>query len=184
MSSKDLRMTVIADPWARLRQVTSARVAVGRAGGSTPTREWLNFKSAHAAARDAVHSPFDAGQLAAEIQSLDVATVTVLSEAADRREFLERPDLGRRLCSKSRRELQSLRTAPAAELAIIVSDGLSAVAAHRQSKPLLAALLSKLDENWRLAPIVVATACWTPSAALSEKPARSTHNLPSCAGKL
>jgi ethanolamine ammonia-lyase small subunit len=157
MSSKDVRTTVTADPWDRLRQVTSARIAVGRAGGSTPTHEWLNFKSAHAAARDAVHSPFDAEQLAAEIQSLGVATVTVRSKAADRREFLERPDLGRRLCEESRSQLQSLRTDPAADLAIVVSDGLSAVAAHRQSTPLVAALLPKLGNDWRLAPIVVAS---------------------------
>lgn len=157
MLHKDHHTTVTADPWERLRQVTTARIAVGRAGGSTPTREWLNFKSAHAAARNAVQSPFDPGQLAAEIQSLGVATVVVRSEAADRREFLERPDLGRRLCDESRRELQSVRTEPVADLAIIVSDGLSAVAAHRQAKPLLAALLPKLGSDWRLAPIVIAS---------------------------
>jgi ethanolamine ammonia-lyase small subunit len=157
MLSKDHHTAVTADPWERLRQVTPARIALGRAGGSIPTREWLSFKSAHAAARDAVHSPFDAVQLAAEIRALGVATVIVRSEAADRREFLERPDLGRCLCDESRRELQSLRTDPAAELAITVSDGLSAVAAHRQAKPLLAALLPKLGKDWPLAPIVVAS---------------------------
>jgi ethanolamine ammonia-lyase small subunit len=42
-------------------------------------------------------------------------------------------------------------------LAIIVSDGLSALAVERQTAPLLAVLLPKLAaDGWRVAPIVVA----------------------------
>jgi ethanolamine ammonia-lyase small subunit len=43
------------------------------------------------------------------------------------------------------------------DLAIIVSDGLSALAVHRQAPPLLAALLPRLTtDQWRIAPFVVA----------------------------
>jgi ethanolamine ammonia-lyase small subunit len=66
--------------------------------------------------------------------------------------------LGRRLNEASRQQLQR-RTRPGLrhELAIIVSDGLSALAAHKQATFLLAQLLPILQsEAWRLAPVIVA----------------------------
>lgn len=148
---------VTTDPWECLRSSTSARIALGRAGGSLPTRAWLNFKTAHAAARDAVHFPFDAELLGAEITTLGAEVATVNSAAADGRIYLERPDLGRRLDDRSRFALQQMPIAAGIDLSIVVSDGLSAVAAGRQARPLLELLLPKLkDDGWRLAPIVIA----------------------------
>ena len=157
-SSNEDHIPVIRDTWVGLRRTTPARIALGRAGGSLPTGEWLDFKSAHAAARDAVHCPFDAEQVAADIRALDVEVVVVESAAGDRHTYLQRPDLGRRLDAPSRYELQELpRPQAAFDLAIVVSDGLSALAVHRQAVPLLAALLPQLRAgNWHLAPIVVA----------------------------
>jgi ethanolamine ammonia-lyase small subunit len=154
----DCNTLVTRDAWTSLRSATPARIALGRAGASLPTGEWLDFKSAHAAARDAVHCAFDAEQLATEIQSLDADVVVVDSAAGDRHTFLQRPDLGRRLDERSRYELQELpRPQAAFDLAIIVSDGLSALAVHRQAVPLLAALLPRLRAGaWHLTPIVVA----------------------------
>src|SRR6188472_3731064 len=126
---------VTPDRWEALRSTTSARFALGRAGGSLPTRAWLEFKAAHAAARDAVHCDFDADQMAAEIRELGSDVVIVDSDALDRRAFLLRPDLGRRLSDRSRCDLQELATEDRYDLAIIVSDGLSAFAVHRQARP-------------------------------------------------
>jgi ethanolamine ammonia-lyase small subunit len=43
------------------------------------------------------------------------------------------------------------------DLAIVVSDGLSALAVHRQALPALEALLPKLkSDGWQMAPIIVA----------------------------
>jgi ethanolamine ammonia-lyase small subunit len=148
---------VTTDPWLSLRSATSARIALGRAGGSLPLREWLNFKAAHAAAREAVHFHFEAEQLAAELAALGVEVVIVDSAAPDRRTYLERPDLGRQLDDRSRYMLQQVQTETAPDLVIIVSDGLSAIATHRQAQPLLELLLPKLRAaSWRLASIVVA----------------------------
>jgi ethanolamine ammonia-lyase small subunit len=147
-----------ADQWHGLRKTTPARIALGRAGGSLPTREWLDFKSAHAAARDAVHNAFDAERLAREIGGTGTEVVIVDTAAPDRLTFLQRPDLGRRLSDASRYKLQefiAVTTRP--DLAIVISDGLSALAVERQATPVLSALLPKLAaDNWRIAPIIVA----------------------------
>jgi ethanolamine ammonia-lyase small subunit len=117
----------------------------------------LDFKSAHAAARDSVHCVFDSEQFAAELGSLGYRIVIVDSAAADRRTFLLRPDLGRRLDDRSRYALQELSAAADPDLAIVVSDGLSALAVHRQARPVLEMLLPKMDaDGWRIAPIIVA----------------------------
>jgi len=149
---------VTPDPWLSLRSVTSARIALGRAGGSLPTMEWLKFKAAHAAARDAVHEPFDADLLASELSQLGVGAVVVRSAAADRRTFLERPDLGRQLDERSRHDLQQSRVGREFDVVIVVSDGLSAVAAERQARPVIGLLLPRLAAaQWNVAPIVVAS---------------------------
>lgn len=148
---------ITPDAWGGLRAATSARIALGRAGASLPTHEWLDFKASHAAARDAVHNEFDAEQLAGQIAALGMQTLLAASAAGDRAAFLKRPDLGRRLDPPSQQLLEGFVAPPdRADLAIVVSDGLSALAAHRQTIPLLSALLPKLrGEGWRLAPIVV-----------------------------
>lgn len=157
MAARNHRDLANADAWSALRSATPARIALGRAGGSLPTQRWLEFQAAHAAARDAVHAPFDAELLAAELRTLGMDVAIVDSAAADRQQFLLRPDLGRTLTDRSRFELQQLRAPGDIDLSIIISDGLSAVAAHRQCQPLLAALVPKLqDSGWRLAPLVVA----------------------------
>lgn len=149
---------VTPDAWNRLREATPARIALGRAGGSLPTREWLDFKAAHAAARDAVHIAFDADSLTGEIAELGAATVIVDSSAPDRFTYLQRPDLGRCLAPASQQRLEALARPDAApDLAVITSDGLSALAAQRHAAPLLAALLPSLAaDSWRLTPIVIA----------------------------
>jgi ethanolamine ammonia-lyase small subunit len=147
------------DPWHSLRKVTSARIALGRSGGSLPTREVLEFRLAHALARDAVLSPFDADALAEELRALEVEVVVAESAVRNRAEFLQRPDLGRRLAPSSRALLtERAASLPPVDLAIIVSDGLSTLAVRTQAPPVLAALLALLGEegSWKLAPIVVA----------------------------
>lgn len=151
------RSLVTTDAWQSLRSATPARIALGRAGGSLPTHEWLDFKSAHSAARDAVHQAFDAATLAQEISALGVETILLETAAGNRQTYLQRPDLGRRLDAASEARLQAIADPNAApDLAIIVSDGLSALAVERQAPPLLALLLPRLSsEGWRLAPLAV-----------------------------
>jgi ethanolamine ammonia-lyase small subunit len=126
-----------------LRQFTPARVALGRAGHSLPTVELLRFQLDHARARDAVYRELDPS-------SLGVPHVLLHSAAPDRRTYLQRPDLGRRLSPESRIEKGDY------DAAIVIVDGLSAVAVHRHAVPLLGALHRLLsDQDWRLAPLTV-----------------------------
>ena len=147
---------VTPDPWTALRRHTPARIALGRAGSSLPTREVLAFSLAHAQARDAVHAPFEAERVAVAIQALGLATVTVDSAAPDRAAYLRRPDLGRALSQAGRAALES-RTRGPCDLAIVVADGLSSSAVHAHAAPLVEALLPAVRAaGWRLGPVVVA----------------------------
>src|SRR3546814_13851915 len=57
----------ILDFWGPLRKTTQSRIGLGRAGDSLPTKRVLEFKAAHAAARDAVHEPLDSETLASRV---------------------------------------------------------------------------------------------------------------------
>lgn len=139
---------------ARLRALTPARVALGRTGVSQPTREQLAFQRCHAQARDAVHARLETAALAAEMGATTGRDVLRLhSAAADRTCYLQRPDLGRALDEPSRVRLSQLQPGPF-DLALIVADGLSALAVERHAAPLLCELLRRL-EGWRIAPACV-----------------------------
>ena len=149
------------DPWHELRRLTAARIALGRTGGSLPTEALLDFRLAHARARDAVLSPFDASGLADALRASGLEVLCLQSEAANQAEFLRRPDLGRRLAAASRDCLtRHAGSGPAApyDLAVMVSNGLSSLAAARQAVPLVCELIPLLrSSSWKLAPLVVVT---------------------------
>ncbi len=155
MSDHDTPVT-LAGRWAQLAALTPARIGLGRSGSSLPTREILRFGLAHAQARDAVHERLRPDDLAAELAALGLETLRVESAAPSREAYLRRPDLGRRLSDESRAALSRLRAE--FDLAIVLGDGLSATAIHRNAAPLLAALLPLLRaRNLRIAPITIAS---------------------------
>ncbi len=146
------------DPWHALAALTPARVALGRTGGALPTARHLELQLAHARARDAVWHALDAAALADTLGAGGRAVVCVRSAARDRREFLQRPDRGRRLEPADGAALAGLALAApdAWDLAVVVGDGLAALAAARHAPALLDALARVLPEGWRVAPVVVA----------------------------
>lgn len=148
--------TIPSSPWAGLRRFTAARIALGRAGGSLPTPAVLSFAHDHALARDAVWAAFDPEALAAELRALHSDVVVLASAAKDRATYLRHPDLGRCLAAESVAAAMAVRPATAPDIAIFVSDGLSALAAHRQAMPLLTALLPRLrDAGFAIGPVGV-----------------------------
>jgi ethanolamine ammonia-lyase small subunit len=138
------------EPWADLRRFTAARIALPRSGASLATVPLLEFRLAHARARDAVHAPFDAARLCAELAPLGLPVLTVASAAQDRQQYLMRPDLGRRLADDGAALL-----AAQAGGGRVIADGLSARAVAAHAQPLLADVLPRLADL-RIAPLVVA----------------------------
>ena len=145
------------DSWRPLSAHTPARIALGRAGGSLRTESLLELRLAHAGARDAVHSAFDAAALEKEIQAQGLATERLATAASDRATYLARPDLGRILDPESEARLHARAAAwGTRDLAIIVSDGLSARAAAGHAAVTVAELAKALSgSGWTLYPILV-----------------------------
>lgn len=144
--------SVVANPWAPLRETTPARIALGRAGTSLPTRPHLEFQLAHARARSAVHRALDAEALA---KRLGTPSILLHSRAEGRAAYLQHPDAGRRLDERSAQALAASRAGPV-DLAIVVGDGLSAFAVEQNAGPFLDAFLPLCEaRGWTRAPVAI-----------------------------
>lgn len=142
------------DPWNDLRALTSARIALGRAGGSLPTAEVLGFSAAHAAARDAVWAELDLDRLEAELAPMNLPVLQVASSAPDRVTYLRRPDLGRRLDETSAIRLTQAAPPGGCDVALVIGDGLSAVAAQAHASAVAIDLAARLlSRGIRLGPL-------------------------------
>ena len=154
---KKERKIVSESPWQSLKQHTQARIALGRCGCSIPTRELLEFKLAHAKAIDAVQLPLDCQKQSNLIhKATGLETLHLFSAATDRREYLQRPDLGRSLSVDSVSKLEKLAGDQTFDIALVVADGLSSRAIENNILPLLTEFVSQLKaRNYSLAPITV-----------------------------
>ncbi|KPG93146.1 ethanolamine ammonia-lyase [Pseudomonas sp. RIT-PI-r] len=146
------------NPWLELRRLTPARIALGRTGTSLPTSAQLDFQFAHAQARDAVHLPFDHAGLSAQLTERGRESLLLHSAAVDRNSYLQRPDLGRKLSDDSAQHLRDYAAAHpgGVDLAIVVADGLSALAVHRHTLPFITQLEEQMGgDGWSIAPVVL-----------------------------
>jgi len=127
------------DLLTELRRLTDARIALDRTGASMISRDWLALRAAHAAARDAVNASVSWPAIAPPVNF-------VRSRCGDRDEYLLRPDLGRRLADRA-----ILPEVPV-EIALVVADGLSPLAAMRHAP----AMVTRLRAELALGPVVLA----------------------------
>ena len=142
-----------------LRNYTSARVSLPTVGHSIATSELLSFQLAHAQARDAVHAGLHVPSFALRLQEelpvlaeAGVAVMQVETMAGDRATYLRRPDLGRRVHPDS---VVHFRLG-SCDLAIVVADGLSALAVERNAIPLLHELVPlMLSAGWTIGPLTL-----------------------------
>lgn len=148
----------VENPWLELRRLTPARIALGRTGTSMPTGAQLDFQFAHAQARDAVHLPFDHAGLSSQLAERGRDSLLLHSAAVDRHSYLQRPDLGRRLSDESVQALRDYAEANpgGVDLAVVVADGLSALAVHKHTLPFLTRMEEQTHaEGWSLSPVIL-----------------------------
>jgi ethanolamine ammonia-lyase small subunit len=137
------------DVWSRLRGATAARIGLGRSGAGLPTGARRDLQIADALARDAVHTPLASAAIVGSLDGLEI--IEVESQAGDRRSYLTRPDLGRRLAPADRGRLPP----GPCELAIVLADGLSPGAVAANGPGVVRAILTR-PPRWRTGPIVIA----------------------------
>lgn len=146
---------VSTDPWGRLKEITDARIALGRSGVSLPLRESLAFKLDHARARDAVHAPFQARELIEELAQSGINCLELHSAVSGRDEYLTRPDKGRRLDEASRKILEAYPDREF-DVCLVVSDGLSSRAVHENAARFIRTFTTVLaPADLRLSPVCV-----------------------------
>ncbi len=124
----------LADPGGlnKLAKATPSRIGIGRAGLRYPTRTYLDLRTDHGLAREAVAAVPPAEFLRT------LGAVELHTKAADLDTFLLQPNLGRQLDDASLQALRNQGTR-GADVQIILADGLSAWAAQK-NPGLLAAL--------------------------------------------
>lgn len=148
-----------ADTWLTLRTRTPARIGVGRAGDGYRTSTQLELRRDHAAALDAVHAEIDLDRDFGSAFVSEWRLFEVSTQAADKTEYLSRPDLGRRLSDSGRDEV-SRRCPRQADLQVVIGDGLSAAAVIAQVPRLLPLLANGArDRGWKFGQPVFVRHC-------------------------
>lgn len=136
---------------SRMHRHTDARIALGQAGAGQPTAALLRFALDHARARDAIWSGLAVADLSADLAD-DAWPLHVRSAANTRDVYLTRPDLGRALSQDGQ---DILAGAPRCDLAVVVADGLSALAVNLNAAPLMSALRPLLPTVTKVGVVLV-----------------------------
>lgn len=123
-------MTARQDPWSFLRQFTHARIAIGRAGHGTPTKDVLDFRLAHSKARDSVWGDVDFTTVRQNLQCTGYEVFEIQSKCHSKMDFLLNPDHGRVLNLASENLLKAY-PGHRSDVVLIIADGLSANAVHQ-----------------------------------------------------
>jgi ethanolamine ammonia-lyase small subunit len=141
-------------PWPdlieKIRARTPARVLADRTGAAYRTGTQLQLRHDHAAARDAVRAEFDLERDFGRefIHRWKLFAVSTMAGSKD--EYLQRPDLGRRLNEDARAQIGA-QCPSNADIQIVIGDGLSVTAVSAQI-PLLLPLLAEKAESrgWKM----------------------------------
>jgi len=147
-----VKPAVTDDLWRRARTTTPARIGLGRAGDALPTARVMELNAARAAARDAVHVPLDVETLRVDLEATGLGRpVLASSRAADRTEYLRRPDLGR-----LPGDLSAVRPS-VPDVGLVLADGLSPRAVNTHGPAMVRALIRELQPGFSIAPPVIAS---------------------------
>ena len=143
----------------KIRARTPARLLAGRAGAAYRTATQIDLREAHAAARDAVREEFDPTAAFGVNFVGQWNLFEVRTKAANKDQYLSRPDLGRVFDDASRETLRKLRPRTS-DLQIAIGDGLSVPATAAQVPPLLPLLhRGAAERGWKIGRILVIHHC-------------------------
>ena len=138
----------------RIAAITQARLTYGTGVAAQDTATTLGFALDHARAREAVTADIDIAELAAALDAAGFSHMEVQSAAATRDDFVKRPDLGRRLPEEQKVRLDG--DVPT-DVALVLGDGLSAVAVALNGVAFMAALAPLLAQAGLIAsPVILA----------------------------
>lgn len=138
--------------WQALRQYTEARIGLGHSSGSILTKDHLAFQYAHACAQDAVRRALNWQTVIDGLQKAQLDVLRVHSQAADREEYLQRPDLGRVLDSHSLEAVAGL--AKKIDVMLVIADGLSSTAIEQNALAMTKQLTKELTKHGLACPYV------------------------------
>lgn len=143
----------------KIRARTPARLLAGRAGAAYRTNTQIDLREAHAAARDAVREEFDPTAAFGADFIKHWNLFEVRTRAANKDQYLLRPDLGRAFDNASREILRNLEPR-GADLQIAIGDGLSVPAVATQVPPLLPLLdRGARERGWTIGRILAIHFC-------------------------
>jgi ethanolamine ammonia-lyase small subunit len=145
-----LQRGVWPDLIERIRARTPARVLVERSGAAYRTATQLDLRQDHATARDAVRAEFDLERDLGSgfVDKWKLFAVSTMAGSKD--EYLQRPDLGRRLDENARNQLAA-HCVPQPDLQVVIGDGLSVTAVSTQAPALLPLIAEKSEaRGWKL----------------------------------
>ena len=125
------------EEYMKLKQRTSARLGIGRAGTRFKTDILLRFRADHAAAQDAVFNDVPK-ELLDELELFEVTT-----ECESRDQYITRPDLGRKISSEGIKVIEE-RCKKNPTVQLLLSDGLSSTAIEANAKNAIPAILNGL----------------------------------------
>ena len=149
-------MKTSQDPWIFLKKFTHARIGLGRAGHSIPTKELLDFRLAASRARDSVWSEVDFTETIKTISEKSWQSIVVSSICKSKEEFLRNPSSGRKISEDSKDRLKN-STTDSFDCVLIIADGLSANAVHKTSKAFIEKFLEVVTASrLKLAPVILA----------------------------
>jgi ethanolamine ammonia-lyase small subunit len=141
------------DDWHILKKYTNARIALGRSGNSLPTNKVLEFRMAHALAKDAISTELDVLNIVEDAKNLSLKSILVQSQISNGIDYLKNPNLGRLLNEISIKKLKDLPRQKTT-LSIIIADGLSAEAVNLHAIKLLEHLIPILKFK-TISPIII-----------------------------
>jgi ethanolamine ammonia-lyase small subunit len=137
-----------------IASLTEARLTLGPRGRAVDTGTSLRFALDHARAREAVMAKLDGDRVAQVLAKQGLASLQVTSAAATRDTFIRRPDLGRILPSA---QADTLAASGKVDVAIVLGDGLSGLAANLAGPAFVVALGTRLAaEGLSHEPVIIA----------------------------